>query len=130
MKNQTVPNGSLRVNLIRPDGSFDTLPVKSTLPDGADMSDTCLQEILSMLGIDRAAGNVIKEVDVEDFQKEGWKKIRIVMSFKEFVTPADHLALMEMVEHAKHIHKNNGLDDTCAICGHDIRHPIHRRMTK
>lgn len=26
-----------------------------------------------------------------------------------------------------HIHKSNGVDDTCATCGLDLRNPIHKR---
>ena len=31
-------------------------------------------------------------------------------------------------EEFKHRHKNNGVDDECAICGHDLRSLIHERV--
>jgi len=31
-------------------------------------------------------------------------------------------------EEFKHIHKNNGIDDECAICGYDLRSLIHKRV--
>lgn len=37
----------------------------------------------------------------------------------------DYHTLLEMADYAMHIHVNNNEDDTCALCGHDIQHPIH-----
>lgn len=34
----------------------------------------------------------------------------------------------DMIKYAKHIHCNNGVDDSCKICGHDLRHRIHLRI--
>ena len=36
--------------------------------------------------------------------------------------------IKDMIKYAKHIHKNNQVDDSCAICGYDLRHSIHLRV--
>lgn len=83
---QTIIPGTLRVNLIRPGDTFDTLSVPTPLPDDADMTDICLHEILDLLKVDKGAGNIIKEVDVEDYRNGKWQKLRMILTFK------DHLA--------------------------------------
>ena len=36
----------------------------------------------------------------------------------------DYDQLLKAVEH---MHKSNGVDDSCDVCGLDLRHPVHTR---
>ena len=79
-----IQEGSLRVNLIRDDGSFDTHPLSATLPVGADMTDVALHEILDLIKADTSA---IAEVDVEDCWDNKWQKVRMILTFDKYIAP-------------------------------------------
>lgn len=53
------------------------------------------------------------------------------VAFKELKRYADEMD--DILAHGKHTHKSGEMVgkhmDTCATCGHDIRHSIHHRLT-
>ena len=36
--------------------------------------------------------------------------------------------IQDMLIYAQHTHQNNGLNDNCKKCGHDLRHRIHFKI--
>lgn len=78
--------GTVRVNLLRKDQTFDTHQMTNTIPDRTDMTDIVLHEINALVLQERV--NIFTEVDVEVFKQGKWQSPRIILTF-------DHLLISD-----------------------------------